>query len=161
MDAAGERQKKSWQSFANKMVKKKKTGVVRKMIWISSLISFLRQRARFSRRRKETKEWWALELVESVILIWQRIQAKLGTVDAPCCLIFMKILGITLDIWRQTVAESRIQKYSRIFKLIERRVKNRLSSCVLSHSEAAHRKLKILYQILFHKIGIYEQNTRS
>ena len=31
MDAAGERQKKSWQSFANKMVKKKKTGVVRKM----------------------------------------------------------------------------------------------------------------------------------
>ena len=31
MDAAGERQKKSWQSFANKMVKKKKTGVVRKL----------------------------------------------------------------------------------------------------------------------------------
>ena len=28
MDAAGERQKKSWQSFNNKVVKKKKAGVV-------------------------------------------------------------------------------------------------------------------------------------
>jgi len=33
MDAAGERQKKSWQSFANKMVKKNKTGVTKSSIF--------------------------------------------------------------------------------------------------------------------------------
>ena len=32
MDAAGERQKKSWQSFNNKVIKKKKAGVVSGLI---------------------------------------------------------------------------------------------------------------------------------
>ena len=70
MDAAGERQKKTWQNFSSKITKKKKLGVVSKIcscdqileLWKPGLlfVSF-RRRNQFSKLRRETTVWSASE----------------------------------------------------------------------------------------------------
>ena len=75
MDAAGERQKKSWQSFNNKVIKKKKAGVVSNhsasleplYFYADMISSFSRQPNQFSKHPKAIMVWLASVQTDMVI----------------------------------------------------------------------------------------------